>query len=157
MEKLELKVARLWPKPGYTIGRLFVDDKLFCNTLEDEDRGLKQTDDIKDIRSRKLFGETAIPYGRYRVDVRSRSPKYARIDWYYRLNGGRMPRLVDVPGYEGILIHPGNTAADSLGCILVGANTARGMLTSSKDTFARLDAVLRQADKEGKEIWITLE
>lgn len=157
METLELKVARVWPKAGYTVGRLYVDGEKFCNTLEDTDRGLKQTDDIKDIRARKKYGLTAIPAGRYRVDMKTRSPKYMKVEWYYKLNGGRMPRLVDVPGFEGILIHPGNTAADSYGCILVGENTQPGMVTSSRETFARLDAVLRAADKAGKEIWITIE
>ena len=142
---MELRVERRWRKDNYTVGRLYVDGEYFCNTLEDKDRGLKQGDGMELIKEKKVYGETAVPTGRYRVRMDVISPKYSRIDWYRNLCGGKMPRLENVPGFEGVLIHPGNTAADSLGCILVGKNTKVGQLTSSKATFATLYDRIRSA------------
>ena len=142
---MELRVERRWRKDNYTVGRLYVDGEFFCNTLEDKDRGLKQGDGVELIKRKKVYGETAVPTGRYRVRMDVISPKYSGIDWYKNLCGGKMPRLENVPGFEGVLIHPGNTAADSLGCILVGKNTKVGQLTSSKATFATLYDRIRSA------------
>lgn len=142
---MELRVERRWRKDNYTVGRLYVDGEYFCNTLEDKDRGLKQGDGMELIKEKKVYGETAVPTGRYRVRMDVISPKYSRMDWYRNLCGGKMPRLENVPGFEGVLIHPGNTAADSLGCILVGKNTKVGQLTSSKATFATLYDRIRSA------------
>ena len=58
---MKLKVERRWPKATYTIGVLFIDGIRYCETLEDRDRGLKQTDRLSFIQSRKVAGETAIP------------------------------------------------------------------------------------------------
>ena len=128
---MKLELERKWPKATYTIGRLYVDGVLFCNTLEDRDRGLKQSDNLDYIKTRKVYGETAIPKGTYTVSMNVTSPKYAAVTWYHQLCLGKMPRLRDVPGFDGILIHPGNTALDTLGCILVGKNTKVGQLTES--------------------------
>ncbi len=153
---MELRVDRRWPKETYTIGRLFIDGALFCNTLEDRDRGLHQTDSLEQIRSLKMPGETAIPRGVYTVAMNTLSPKYAAVPWYKSLCGGKMPRLLDVPGFDGILIHPGNTALDTLGCILVGRNTAAGKLTESKATFAKLYKRMRDAADRGERITIEI-
>lgn len=151
---MKLKVERKWPKATYTIGRLFVDGKYFCNTLEDRDRGLFQTDSLEQIKSLKVYGETAIPAGTYEVSLSILSPKYGAIKWYNELCGGKMPRLLGVPGFEGILIHPGNTALDTLGCILVGKNTKVGQLTESKATFKALYKEMKKAWKNGEKIFI---
>lgn len=153
---MKIKVDRKWPKATYTIGRLSVDGEYFCNTLEDRDRGLKQTDSPGTIKIRKVYGETAIPKGTYRVAMETVSPKYAAIDWYKKLNSGRMPRLVNVPGFEGILIHPGNTALDTYGCILVGKNTKAGQLTDSRSTFAELYKRMKAAHDRGERIYIEI-
>lgn len=154
---MKIELERRWKKATYTIGRLYVDGVYFCNTLEDRDRGLKQTDPIATIRSRKVYGETAIPSGTYGVAMNVTSPKYAAVSWYWQLCQGKMPRLLSVPGFEGILIHPGNTALDSLGCILVGKNTKVGQLTESKATFQKLYKEMAKAVKEGEEITIVIE
>lgn len=142
---MELRLERRWRKDTYTIGRLYIDGEYFCNTLEDKDRGLKQSDNPTLIKQKKVYGETAIPTGKYNIRTDIVSPKYAGAPWYKKLNGGKMPRLESVPGFEGILIHPGNTAVDTLGCILVGKNTKVGQLTSSRDTFAILCRKIRKA------------
>lgn len=135
---MELKVERKWPKDTYTVGRLYVDGKLFCNTLEDRVRELNTEE--------KIYGETAIPAGRYRV-IFNWSPKFGR----------NLPRLLNVPHFEGILIHPGNTAADSAGCILVGKNSAVGRLSESRDTSDRLNVLIEDAQRKGEDIFITIE
>lgn len=153
---MKLTVERKWPKETYTIGRLYVDGELFCNTLEDRDRGLRQGDTIASIKVRKVYGETAIPKGTYRVAMNTVSPKYAAVDWYKNLCGGKMPRIVNVPGFDGILIHPGNTALDTYGCILVGKNTKVGQLTESKATFKELYKRMKAAHDRGETITIVI-
>lgn len=149
---MTLEIDRRWPKSTYTIGRLYVDGEFFCNTLEDKDRGLKQTDALTYIQARKVAGETAIPKGTYGVSMDTTSPKYAGVSWYWRLCRGKMPRLIAVPGFDGILIHPGNTALDTKGCILVGKNTAVGRLTESKEVFKALYKKMEKAAKNGEKI-----
>lgn len=124
-------------KPGYTVGRLYVDGKFFCNTLEDTVRDLN--------RERKVPGKTAIPYGEYKV-VFNWSPKFGR----------NLPRLLNVPAFEGILIHPGNTADDSSGCILVGKNTEVGRLTESRYTSDKLNVLVEDAQRKGESITIEI-
>ena len=154
---MKLKLVRKWPKATYTIGVLYIDGVALCNTLEDRDRGLTQRDSLAQIRSLKVYGETAIPRGSYRVEMDILSPKYAAVPWYQVLTGGKMPRLLDVPGFDGILIHPGNTALDTLGCILVGKNTKVGQLTESRATFAVLYKLMKAARDRGEDIDIEIE
>lgn len=134
---MKLRVERLWKKPAYTVGRLFVDGKFFCNTLEDTVRDLSN--------EKKVYGKTAIPYGEYKV-VYNWSPKFGR----------NLPRLLNVPAFEGILIHPGNTADDSVGCILVGRNTEVGRLTESRYTSDKLNVLIEDAQRRGESITIEI-
>lgn len=154
---MKITIDRKWKKDTYTIGRLYVNGILFCNTLEDKDRGLKQTDSLTSIRSKKIYGETAIPTGVYKIDMETASPKYSAVKWYKDLCKGKMPRLKNVPGFEGVLIHPGNTALDTLGCILVGKNTVVGKLTESKDVFAKLYKQMKAAYDKKEEIIIEIK
>lgn len=133
---MKLKVERRRLEAGYTVGRLYVDGRLFCDTLEDRVRDLDKEE--------KVPGRTAIPAGTYRVEF-NWSPKFGR----------NLPRLLDVPRFEGILIHPGNTADDSAGCILVGRNTAAGRLTESRDTSDRLNVLIEDARRKNESV--TLE
>lgn len=132
-----IEVKRLWPRDTYTVGRMYVDGNFFCNTLEDK---------VRDIEKEgKIYGETAIPYGEYEV-VFSYSPKFKR----------NLPRLINVPHFDGILIHSGNTAKDSLGCILVGKNTQKGMLTESRVTSDALNKLISKAQNSGEKITIKI-
>ena len=152
---MELKVHRKYRKEAYTIGRLYIDGEFFCHTLEDRDRGLRQTDPIARIKAVKVPSETAIPIGTYKVSMDIVSPKYSGVVFYKNLCGGRVPRLMDVPGFDGILIHAVNTAADTAGCLLVGKNTAAGKVLESKATFTELYKRMKRAHDAGGEI--TLE
>ena len=133
-------------KAGYTIGRMEINGRYFCDTLEDTDRGLRESMTEDEIAALKVKGATAIPTGTYRIDMQTRSPRFGRV----------LPRLVSVKGYAGVLIHSGNTAADTEGCILVGENRERGKVLNSRDTLERLLVFLRAAQAEGEEIELTI-
>ena len=153
---MKIRIDRKWKKDTYTIGRLYLDGVFFCNTLEDKDRGLRQTDSLESIKARKVYGETAIPTGCYEVLMDVTSPKYADIAWYKNLCGGKMPRLKNVPGFEGILLHPGSSALDCMGCVLVGRNKVVGGLVQSKDTFKALYKRLETAHNKGEKIIVEI-
>jgi hypothetical protein len=138
---MELKLQRRYRGEGYTIGSLYIDGAYFCDTLEDADRGLTQSMPPEEIRRTKVTHETAIPTGVYNVIV-NLSPAKRRM----------LPRLSDVPGFSGILIHRGNTKNDSSGCILVGENKVKGKVINSIPYEKRLVEILTEAQRKGEEI-----
>lgn len=146
MNTFELKLKRVALKETYTIGKLYVDGVYFSDTMEDKVRDTNKDGDLEDAGETKIYGETAIPYGRYKV-ILNLSPRFRRI----------LPRLMGVKHFDGILIHPGNTAKDTHGCILVGVNNQVGRVNNSKETFDRLFELLQQANEQGKTIYITIE
>ena len=137
---MNLLVDRIFLGDSYTIGKLYIDGKYFCDTLEDTVR------DLKHDGSGKVYGETAIPAGVYAVIV-NRSPKFRRM----------LPRLLNVPFFDGILIHAGNSAKDSYGCILVGKNSKKGMVLESKKYEKLLVETLQEAINRGEKITITIK
>ena len=155
---MKILVDRKWKKEGYTIGKLYIDGVAFCETLEDRDIGLKNTMSLEEIKALKKAGITAIPTGTYNVRMDVVSAKYSKSTWYINnCHGSKMPRLENVPGYEGILIHPGNTAADTEGCILVGQNKVKGKVINSKETFLQLYNKMYAAFLKGEKIEITIK
>lgn len=142
---MKLSVDRHFKGPKYTIGRLYVDGVYECDTLEDV------------VREKKIPNETAIPAGTYRVAMDVVSPRFGGKEFFKRVCGGKLPRLLDVPGFEGVLIHTGNTADDSSGCLLVGKNTVVGMVTDSKSCFEKLYNKMKAAHDKGEAITITLK
>lgn len=144
--QLNLTLKRVALKETYTIGKLYVDGVYFCDTLEDKVRDYNKDGDLLDAGETKIFGETAVPYGGYKV-ILNLSPRFKKI----------LPRLLGVKHFDGILIHPGNTAKDSHGCILVGKNNQVGRVNESKATFERLMNILSEATDQEKEIYITIE
>jgi len=154
---MKLRLRRIARKGTYTIGRLYVSGARFCDTLEDTDRGLTDTMTEAQIRRVKVYGRTAIPAGTYHVDMGTTSSKFSSRSWA-RPYAGKIPRLLSVKGFDGVLIHPGNTDADTLGCILVGENKQVGKVLNSQATWARLmDRHLVPAAKRGEDITITIE
>ena len=150
---MELNIKRIARRETYTIGRLYIDGKYFCDTLEDKDRGLRQDMPVAIIRATKRKGITAIPTGRYRMTLAVQSPKFSKRAIYQFCNG-YLPRLINVPGYDGVLIHIGNTARDTEGCLLVGKNTQIGKVLDSRKTFIELyDRLLGAKD----DIYIKIE
>lgn len=157
---MEILVYRKWPKAGYCVGRIFIDGQLYGNTLEDEDRGLSDAMSEDTIRNRKIYGKTAIPRGRYIVDMNTYSPKFGKYPFYKDVCDGKLPRIKNVKGFEGILLHvaDGPKGADLLeGCIGVGLNHKRGQLCEGKETFKKIYALMKEAHNRGENIYITVE
>ena len=154
---MELKLKRIAKKNGYTIGKLSINGKYFCDTLEDSDRGLDSSMSLDVLKHKKLAHITAIPTGRYQVTMNVISPRLSKSKFYKQYGGGRVPRLLNVPAFEGILIHCGNTAKDTDGCILVGKNTQVGMVLESKNTYSKLYPLLEAPSKRGEKIFITIK
>ena len=118
---MEIDLRRIARKPTYTIGRLSIDGRYFCDTVEDTDRDLNRNGTF-DNGEIKVYARTAIPNGRYRVTMGVQSPKFsqrAEYNWW-KPNGryGMLPRLLNVPHFDGILIHAGSSARSSAGCII---------------------------------------
>ena len=149
---MEIKMKRIARREGYTIGHLYIDGEYFCDTLEDKDRGLAQDRPLETNIALKKAGVTAIPVGRYLVTLGIKSPRFSQKE-DYRFCGGYLPRLMNVPAFEGVLIHIGNKAKDSAGCILVGQNKAVGKVLHSAETFRKLYARLQSAKSA---IWINI-
>ena len=139
---MEILVKRLYKNSAYTIGKMYIDGQYLCDTVEDCDRGLTQTMTSQQIAVKKVYGKTAIPAGRYKVTL-TFSNKFKRV----------LPLVNDVIGFSGVRIHSGNTAEDSLGCIIVGENKIKGGVINSRTTMERLMAKLRGQ----MEIYITIE
>lgn len=140
--KLELK--RRFLGESYTIGSLSIDGKKFCDTLEDKVRDLNKNG-VFDGDEKKVYAETAIPYGTYDIVV-DYSPKFKR----------ELPSLQNVRHFEGILIHRGNTAEDSAGCILVGENKVKGKVINSTPYEKELVRILKEAQDRKEPITIKI-
>lgn len=131
---MRLELKRIAKRPTYTIGRLYIDGQYFCDTCEDCDRGLRDDMPLEYIKHAKVYGITAIPTGTYKVSI-TYSQKFKK----------NLPLIHNVKGFEGIRIHSGNTADDSLGCVLVGENKAVGKVLNSRATMDRLMPILLKA------------
>ena len=153
---MELKLRRRYKGEKYTIGSLYVDGKYVCDTIEDKDRGLSADMPSNKINRIKVPGETAIPYGKYKIDMNTISTKFRTRPWAKKYNG-IVPRLLSVPCFGGVLLHVGNTEKESLGCPLVGENKVKGQVINSTENFYKLmDNYLIPARQRGEEIWIEI-
>ncbi len=130
---MNIQLKRRYLGEGYTIGSLSIDGQYFCDTLEDA------------VRQVKVYGKTAIPYGRYNI-ILNVSPRFGRI----------LPRLIDVPQFDGVLIHRGNTAEDTAGCILVGENKVKGKVIHSTPYEIGLVKMMQEAIDRGDKITIEI-
>ncbi len=140
----------------YTIGRLYVDGCYVCDTLEPKDRGLRQEMSADEIRRMKVVGKTAIPHGSYRLTLNTVSPRFSHSAYYQKVCGGRLPRLLGVPGFDGVLIHCGFKVCHTAGCILVGHNTEVGRLTGSRRCFEQLYGMLRNGKESFARLTVSL-
>lgn len=132
---MDLRLERFLFSDNTAIGKIYVNNTYECYTLEDKVR-----------KDKKIFGETAIPYGRYRIII-TYSNRFKR----------NLPLLVGVPDYSGIRIHPGNTEHDTLGCILPGQSYKKDMVFSSKKAFDKLFDRIQDAENKEEEIWIEIK
>jgi Family of unknown function (DUF5675) len=128
---MKLQVVRETFTPKSTIGKLYIGGRFFCYTLEDVDRDKNKDGDLNDAGEQKVYGETAIPRGTYKVTL-TMSNRFKVV----------MPLLSNVAGFEGIRIHNGNTSEHTHGCILVGESKALDFIGGSKMAFAKLMDIL---------------
>lgn len=141
---MEILVKRYKKGDKFTIGQMFIDHAYIADTLERTDRGLTDTMSINDITKNKVYGQTAIPEGTYKV-ILSYSQRFKQI----------LPELLDVKGFSGVRIHTGNTANDTIGCILVGRYIGGGYLTDSRMAFANIKNILSKNEEGDIKITIT--
>ena len=141
---MEILVERKWKKPNYTIGVLSIDGERFCETLEDADRNLNSSMTVEQIKAIKKPNETAIPTGTYKITLDTFSPRFGNKSFYKKVCGGKLPRILNIKGFDGVLIHCGNTNLDTSGCILVGRNLEVGKVLKSQETFEKLYKILKE-------------
>ena len=155
---MELILKRIALRSEYTLGKLYVDGEYVCDTIEDTVRDLDKDGKFANGEV-KIPGKTAIPYGRYEITMKVKSPKYSNFSKYSwaKKYDGYLPRLLNVPHFDGVLIHVGNSALDSEACVLVGENKVVGKVINSVNTFRRLmDDYLVPAKKRDENIVITI-
>ena len=155
---MELTLKRIALRSEYTIGKLYVDGEYVCDTIEDTVRDLDKDGKFANGEV-KIPGKTAIPYGRYEITMKVKSPKYSNFSKYSwaKKYDGYLPRLLNVSQFDGVLMHVGNSALDSEGCIIVGENKVVGKVINSVNTFRRLmDDYLVPAKKRNEKIVITI-
>ena len=140
---MKIQLIRKHRKTNYTIGQLFINNQYFSDTLEDTDRGLKDSMSLEEIRRIKVFGSTCIPYGTYKVTI-TYSPKFKK----------NLPLINNVKGFEGIRIHSGNTNYDTQGCVLLGFNKVKGKVINSKDTVDKFINLVQKAIDTGEQVTI---
>ena len=139
---MKLKLNRIALCKTYTIGKLYIDGKYFCDTLEDTVRDANKSGKF-DNGEKKVKGKTAIPYGTYEIKW-TYSPRFKKYT----------PQLMNVPQFEGIRIHAGNSSTDTEGCLLLGENKKVGMVLNSRATINKFYPIIKEACSKGK---VTIE
>lgn len=143
---MEILIKRIAKKSTYTIGKLYIDGKYFCDTLEDKDRGLNDNMSADKILSIKVKHETAIPTGTYNIDI-TYSPKFKK----------QLPLILNVKGFEGIRVHSGNSDKDSSGCIILGQNKVIGKVINSRVTCEKFISLLTGTKNKKEKITLKIE
>lgn len=139
---MKLTLKRIALRPTYTIGKLYIDDAYFCDSLEDTVRDTNKSGKF-DNGEQKIKGKTAIPYGTYEIKW-TYSPRFKKYT----------PQLMNVPSFEGIRVHAGNTSADTEGCLILGENKQVGKVLNSRATINKFYPIIKEACSNGK---VTIE
>lgn len=139
---MKLTLKRIALRPTYTIGKLYIDDVYFCDTIEDTVRDLNKNGKF-DNGEQKIKGKTAIPYGTYEIKW-TYSPRFKKYT----------PQLMNVSSFEGIRVHAGNTSADTEGCLILGENKQVGKVLNSRATINKFYPIIKEACSNGK---VTIE
>lgn len=143
---MKILIRRIAKRNTYTIGKLYINNEYFCDTLEDKDRGLTESMSKEEIQKIKIKGETCIPLGTYSISI-TYSNRFQK----------KMPLINNVKGFDGIRIHSGNTDKDTEGCILVGENKVVGKVINSKVTYNKLYTILNKALSKKELITLTIK
>ena len=139
---MKLTLKRIALRPTYTIGKLYIDNVYFCDTIEDTVRDINKNGKF-DNGEKKVHSKTAIPYGTYEIKW-TYSPRFKKYT----------PQLMNVPSFEGIRIHAGNKSADTEGCLILGENKQVGKVLNSRATINKFYPIIKEACSKGK---VTIE
>ena len=139
---MKLTLKRIALRPTYTIGKLYIDNVYFCDTIEDTVRDINKNGKF-DNGEKKVHSKTAIPYGTYEIKW-TYSPRFKKYT----------PQLMNVPSFDGIRIHAGNTSADTEGCLILGENKQVGKVLNSRTTINKFYQIIKEACSNGK---VTIE
>lgn len=153
---MKVNVVRRYNNSKYCIGDLYVDGVWISNTIEDTDRGWHSGMSDAWIRNNKVYAKSAIPVGTYEVTLNVVSPKFVQKPYYKKFCDGKLPRLLNVPGFDGILMHRGATERDSAGCVILGYNKIKGQVVNSQEAFEKLYKILEEANKRKEKITIEI-
>lgn len=151
---MEIVVKRIAKRDKYTIGKLSIDGEYICDTIEDRDRGLTSDMSLEQIKKIKVPSQTAIPTGKYKITLKIQSPTFSKKIYYKLFCDGYLPRIQNVPGYEGVLIHRGVDENSSAGCIIVGYNKVVGKVLDSQKAF---EAIYKKLKSAKDQIYITIK
>ena len=143
---MEIKLIRKYYQTKYTIGRLYINNRFFSDCLEPPSQHLTERCSMDTIQNAKNKGYRAIPTGRYRILI-TRSPRFGR--W--------LPLLMNVKGFEGIRIHPGNKPEDTQGCILPGFNRRKGYVLDSTRCVLTLVKMMTEAMEKGEKVFVKVK
>lgn len=153
---MKILLKRIFSNSRYTIGHIYADGVYVCDSIEDCDRGFNNGMSDAYIRNNKVYGKSAIPTGIYDLTVNVVSPKFSKKEYYKKFCGGRLPRILNVPGFDGILMHRGATERDSSGCIILGYNKIKGQVVNSQQAFEKLYKILEDANNNDERITIEI-
>lgn len=143
---MDVLVVRYNFNEKYTEGRLYINGKYICDTLEDCNRELYDSMPEEEIMKKKVYGETCIPFGRYKLTI-DYSNKFQK----------ELIHILNVKGFSGVRIHSLNTAEESLGCIGVGVKLNDGYITKSRATYAIVHKMVSDAISNGEDIYLTIQ
>ena len=160
---MKLLLERIYTNSLYTIGHLYVlkengEKEYIMDTIEEADRGLDKSMELSTISSKKVYCKTAIPTGTYKISMWVKSPSFSKKTYYKNYCDGYLPRLINVKGFDGILIHRGVDEDSSCGCLIVGWNKVKGQVVNSQLAFETLmEKYLLPCKKSNENITITIK
>lgn len=146
-------IKRTYNCATYCISHIYVDDVYVCDAIEDVDRMLDDSMPTLEIQAKKVYAKTAIPTGTYRLTLNVVSPSFSKKTYYMNFCKGKLPRVLNVKGFDGILWHKGNTEKDSAGCLILGYNKVKGKVINSQQAFEKLYKILDEANKKNEKIY----
>lgn len=153
---MKIEMKRVFSNNRYTISHIYAYGVYICDAIEDTDRGWHSGMSDAYIRNNKVVAKSAIPVGTYEVTLNIVSPKFSQKPYYKKFCGGRLPRLLNVPGFDGILMHRGKDEKSSAGCIILGYNKIKGQVVNSQEAFEKLYKILDEANKRKEKITIEI-
>lgn len=153
---MKIEMKRVFSNNRYTISHIYAYGVYVCDAIEDTDRGWNSGMSDAYIRNNKIVAKSAIPVGVYEVTLNIVSPKFSQKPYYKKFCGGRLPRILNVPGFDGILMHRGKDEKSSAGCVILGYNTIKGQVTNSQEAFEKLYKILEEANKKKEKITIEI-